>query len=116
MIDNYVNEKFDCVFLPSTFDIHQDHIVVAKEAIRAFKFTTLLGYELPWNNLKSEMNYFNILDSDYVELKLEALAQFESQRNRFYFDRDAIKAAMRFRGLQVGANYSEAFEIIRCVN
>ena len=40
----------DVVFQPSLHDIHQDHQVIAAEGLRAFKRTTILGYEIPWNN------------------------------------------------------------------
>ena len=40
----------DAVFMPSLRDIHQDHQVIAQEGLRAFKRTTVLGYEIPWNN------------------------------------------------------------------
>src|SRR3954470_2541180 len=40
----------DAVFQPSLHDVHQDHQVVAAEGLRAFKRTTVLGYEIPWNN------------------------------------------------------------------
>src|SRR5690606_30885039 len=41
----------DIVLLPSIHDTHQDHAVIANEGFRAFKRTTMLGYEVPWNNL-----------------------------------------------------------------
>ena len=40
----------DCVFQPSLHDVHQDHQTIATEGLRAFKRTTILGYEIPWNN------------------------------------------------------------------
>jgi LmbE family N-acetylglucosaminyl deacetylase len=40
----------DAVLQPSMHDIHQDHQVIAAEGLRAFKRTTILGYEIPWNN------------------------------------------------------------------
>src|SRR3989441_12036939 len=40
----------DAVFQPSLHDIHQDHQVIAAEGLRAFKRTTMLGYEIPGNN------------------------------------------------------------------
>src|SRR5207302_11020830 len=40
----------DAVFQLSLRDIHQDHQVIAAEGMRAFKRTTILGYEIPWNN------------------------------------------------------------------
>ena len=37
----------DVVFQPSVHDVHQDHQTVAQEGLRAFKRTTVLGYEIP---------------------------------------------------------------------
>ena len=42
--------KPDVVFQPSHHDVHQDHQTIAQEGLRAFKRTTILGYEVPWNN------------------------------------------------------------------
>ena len=42
----------DLVFVNSTTDIHQDHATMTQEALRAFKKSTILGYELPWNNIQ----------------------------------------------------------------
>ena len=40
----------DVVFQPSHHDVHQDHQTIAQEGLRAFKRTTIFGYEVPWNN------------------------------------------------------------------
>lgn len=37
----------DLVLAPSLHDVHQDHHTIAEEAIRAFKRTSILGYEEP---------------------------------------------------------------------
>jgi len=37
----------DVVFQPSHHDVHQDHQTIAQEGLRAFKRTTILGYEIP---------------------------------------------------------------------
>ena len=42
--------KPELVFIPSSSDIHQDHKTLHEEGIRAFKYTSILGYEMPWNN------------------------------------------------------------------
>ena len=36
--------------IPSESDVHQDHQTIYNESIRAFKFSSILGYEMPWNN------------------------------------------------------------------
>ena len=54
----------DLVFLPSSNDLHQDHSTVSIEGIRAFKTTTILGYEIPWNNIQFQAESFIILSVD----------------------------------------------------
>ena len=39
----------EAVLMPTLGDIHQDHHTIAAEGLRAFKRTTILGYEIPWN-------------------------------------------------------------------
>ena len=48
----------DIIFTPSSNDQHQDHQVVNRETLRAFKSKTILGYELPWNNLEFASDIF----------------------------------------------------------
>ena len=50
------------VLLPSLNDIHQDHSTIAQEGLRAFKKTTILGYELVWNKLTFDTTSFVILE------------------------------------------------------
>ena len=49
------------VFLPSAQDLHQDHQTIHLEGLRAFKMVTVLGYELPWNNLSFDYRHFCVL-------------------------------------------------------
>jgi LmbE family N-acetylglucosaminyl deacetylase len=48
----------DMVFLPSLNDLHQDHTTIAREGLRAFKKTSILSYEMPWNNLNFQTQAF----------------------------------------------------------
>ena len=50
--------KPDLVLLPSLQDLHQDHSTIAEEGLRAFKGTSMLGYEIPWNNLTLQTTCF----------------------------------------------------------
>ena len=43
------------VFQPSHHDVHQDHQTIAQEGLRAFKRTTILGYEVPGTTSTSPM-------------------------------------------------------------
>jgi LmbE family N-acetylglucosaminyl deacetylase len=103
------------VFLPSPNDTHQDHSVIAHEGFRAFKRTTMLGYEIPWNNLDFRTSCFVTLDQRHLERKIEALACYKSQAHRSYASAPFIRGLSVTRGTQIGASNAEAFEVIRWV-
>jgi LmbE family N-acetylglucosaminyl deacetylase len=105
----------DLVFLPSLNDIHQDHATIAQEGLRAFKNTTVLGYELIWNNLSFNTTCFIPIEKKHVEKKHEALMSYESQRHRSYMSEEFIYSLAKTRGVQIGKEYAEAFEVIRLI-
>jgi LmbE family N-acetylglucosaminyl deacetylase len=105
----------DLVFMPSSTDTHQDHQVVSQEGFRAFKRTTILGYEIPWNNLTFSTNAFFFLEPRHLEAKLRSLRCYVSQLGREYVDEQFIRSLARTRGVQIGAEYAESFEVMRFV-
>jgi LmbE family N-acetylglucosaminyl deacetylase len=107
----------DIVFAPSTYDRHQDHQVVVNEVLRAFRGSnaTILGYEQPWNNFYFETTCFVTLDEVCIAKKLEALAQYESQRHRPYLNEEFIRGLASVGGTQIGSTYAEAFEVMRVI-
>ena len=80
----------DLIFLPSPYDMHQDHQVICQEGLRAFKHRTILGYEVPWNNLTFTASAFVHLEISHVQKKIAALRQYESQQHRGCWDEDLI--------------------------
>ena len=112
MIDNYEG-GFETIFVPSSSDIHQDHSVISKEALRGFKFSSILGYELPWNIFEDKKNIYNRITQEHLDLKISALEKFGSQRERFYMSSSATQVIASFRGLQIKSQYAEAFELYR---
>ena len=107
--------KPDLVFIPSLNDIHQDHITIAKEGIRAFKKSSVLGYELPWNNLTFNNQTFSIVEKEDMDKKFECLSQYVSQKNRDYFQKEFIYGNCITHGIQVGVKYAEVFENYRWI-
>jgi len=107
--------KPDLVLLPSSHDTHQDHRTVHDEGIRAFKFVSMLGYEVPWNNLSFDTTSFVFLEEQDVARKVEALKCYRSQASRPYANEEFVRSLARTRGTQIGARYAEAFEVIRWV-
>lgn len=107
--------KPDLVLLPSSHDTHQDHRTVHDEGIRAFKSGSMLGYEVPWNNLSFDTTSFVLLEEQDLARKVEALKCYRSQANRPYANEEFVRSLARTRGTQIGARYAEAFEVIRWV-
>lgn len=112
-----LEKKFhpDLVFLPSSFDTHQDHQVISHEGFRAFKKKSILGYELPWNNFAFDTDCFVQLDEAALEKKIEALTCYDSQSEKPYMTKESIVSIARTRGVSIGVPYAEAFEVMRWV-
>ncbi|WP_201773575.1 PIG-L deacetylase family protein [Thermus filiformis] len=108
----------DAVFLPASTDLHQDHQVIHAEGLRAFKQTTVLGYELPWNHLSFGADLLVELEDPHLEKKWEALQSYQTQfiLERPYFRRELIEGLARIRGVQAGVKYAEAYEVLRVVS
>ena len=107
--------KPDLVLLSSSFDTHQDHSTVFKEGFRAFKFSSVMGYEQPQNLVSFENTAFVRLTEQHIDRKLSALTSYESQAFRTYSSPDFVRGLARVRGVQCNAAYAEAFEVIRLV-
>lgn len=103
----------DMVLLPASSDIHQDHQVIHQEGMRAFKNTTLAGYELPWNNYSFHTNFFIRLSQNDLDKKAESLKAYQSQQHRNYMQEDFIRSLAKVRGVQCNSEYAEAFEVYK---
>ena len=105
----------DAVFQPSLHDVHQDYQTIAQEGLRAFKRTTILGYEIPWNNFDFAYQAYVSLQRGHVEKKVAALAKYESQQHRRYSDPEYIRNVARTHGINVNREFAEVFEVYRVV-
>jgi LmbE family N-acetylglucosaminyl deacetylase len=103
------------VFMPSINDLHQDHNILAQEGLRAFKKTTILAYEMPWNNINFATQLFIKLGKRHVDVKTAALKEYESQKDKLYASESFIRSLSHTRGVSVDTEYAEAFEVVRCV-
>jgi N-acetylglucosamine malate deacetylase 1 len=103
------------VFMPSINDLHQDHHIIAQEGLRAFKKTTILAYEMPWNNIQFSTQLFIKLAKRHVGVKLMALKEYKSQSDKAYSGEDFIVGLARTRGVCIDSEYAEAFEVVRWV-
>ena len=105
----------DLVLMPSRNDLHQDHSTLANEGLRAFKGTTLLSYEIPWNNISFDTEAFVPLKKRHIEKKIKALSQYKSQAFRGYANKEFVYSLAKTRGFQIEKPFAEAFEVVRWI-
>jgi len=105
--------KPSVIFMPCSSSLHQDHITIYNEGIRAFKHYQCFGYDLPWDSTNFSTQAFFTLEGKHVAKKWEAISQYKTQNFRNYCDEEFIFGLARVRGAQIGRRYAEAFEAIR---
>lgn len=105
----------DIVFVHTLADIHQDHGVVTQEALRAFRGTSVLGFDV----LRSSHGFFPHflveVSQDDVERKLKALAEYKTYGQRYYFDPAVVRATLVRHGALAERPFAEGFDILRIV-
>lgn len=104
----------DLVLLPSLNDLHQDHACVAVEGLRAFKDRTVFGYLYNWNNVLYDTTCAVKFTAEDLQKKIAAVQEYKSQQ-KDYMQPEVIKALAITTGVAVGANYAEAFSVIRLI-
>ena len=109
--------QVDLVLTPSTLDLHQDHQTVTNEALRAFRNSTILGYELAGNHILLRENCFVPLEERHIQKKIEAVLCYKSQIKLRHdsFNEEFIKSIVRSRAAHVKTKYAEAFEVIKLI-
>lgn len=107
--------KPELVFCAARTDCHQDHQTLSREAFRAFKGTSILGYQLPWNSKRDERQLtFEVSEQD-VHTRKSAVEAYRSQAHRPYFKKFSGAAMNEFYGSIGGFDYAEVFEVISIV-
>ena len=115
LVEETKNYRPDVVFQPSPSDMHQDHQTIAKEGLRAFKRTTVLGYLLPWNTSGFSDDCYIAFGERELEQKVEAVGKYESQSHRSYADPEYIRSLARVHGVTIGRPLAEVFKVQRLV-
>ena len=104
------------VFTHSQADMHQDHGVVTMETLRAFRGTTVLGFDV----LRSSHGFFphflvEVSEQD-VRRKIEALSMYRTYADKYYFDAEVTRSALIRHGALAELPYAEGFDILRIVS
>ncbi len=105
----------DLIFTHSKQDVHQDHNTMTDEALRAFRGITVLGFDV----VRSSHGFFphflvEVTEAD-VTKKVEALAEYETYRDRYYFNSELTRSIMVRHGALAERPFAEGFDILRIV-
>jgi LmbE family N-acetylglucosaminyl deacetylase len=104
----------EIVFVNTPKDIHQDHQTLTEEATRAFRGTTVLGYDVLRSSYGFFPHFLAEVSEKAVETKIAALAEYTTYAGRLFCpgnhscNRDS---SWRFSQRP----YAEGFDIIRIV-
>lgn len=105
----------DLIFTHSKQDVHQDHNTMTDEALRAFRGITVLGFDV----VRSSHGFFphflaEVTEAD-VNAKIKALAEYETYRDRYYFNEELTRSIMVRHGALAELPFAEGFDILRIV-
>ncbi|NCP87012.1 MAG: hypothetical protein CO094_11380 [Anaerolineae bacterium CG_4_9_14_3_um_filter_57_17] len=103
----------DLIFVHSKQDVHQDHNVATDESLRAFRGITVLGFDV----VRSSYGFFphflaEVSEAD-VNAKIQALSQYETYSDKYYFNRDLTRSIMVRHGALAERPFAEGFDILR---
>jgi LmbE family N-acetylglucosaminyl deacetylase len=105
----------DIVFTHTRADIHQDHQQTTEEVLRAFRGTTVLGFDA----LRSSYGFFphflvEVSAAD-VERKIQALSAYSTYNDKYYFSEAVLRATLIRHGALAERQFAEGFDILRIV-
>jgi LmbE family N-acetylglucosaminyl deacetylase len=107
--------KPDLIFTHSKQDVHQDHNTMTDEALRAFRGITLLGFDVVRSSYGFFPHFLVEVSEEDVNKKIEALAQYETYKDRYYFNSELTRSIMVRHGALAEVKFAEGFDILRIV-
>ena len=105
----------EIIFVHSNQDVHQDHLTMTQEALRAFRGITLLGFDVVRSSYDFFPHFLVEVTEEDVNKKVEALAQYETYRDRYYFNAELTRSIMVRHGALAECPFAEGFDILRIV-
>lgn len=107
--------KPDLIFVHSRADIHQDHNTMTEEALRAFRGITLLGFDVVRSSYGFFPHFLVSVSEENVGKKIEALSQYATYRDKYYFNAELTRSIMVRHGALAEIPFAEGFDILRVV-
>ena len=105
----------DLIFTHSKQDVHQDHNTMSDEALRAFRGITVLGFDVVRSSHGFFPHFFVDVTEEDVNAKIKALAEYETYRDKYYFNAELTSSIMVRHGALAERPFAEGFDILRIV-
>lgn len=105
----------DLIFVHSKQDVHQDHLTMTDEALRAFRGITVLGFDVVRSSYGFFPHFLVEVSEEDVQKKIEALSEYETYRDRYYFNSELTRSIMVRHGALAEVPFAEGFDILRIV-
>jgi LmbE family N-acetylglucosaminyl deacetylase len=103
----------DLIFVHSRQDIHQDHNVMTDEALRAYRGISVLGFDVIRSSYGFFPHFLVQVDEADVNAKIQALSQYETYAEKYYFNPELIRSIMLRHGALAECPFAEGFDILR---
>ncbi len=103
------------VFVHTRADIHQDHSVTTMEALREFRGTTVLGFDVMRSSYGFFPHFLIEVTQEDVEKKVEALAAYETYKDKYYFSPEIVRSTSVRHGSLAERPFAEGFDILRVI-
>lgn len=107
--------KPDLIFTHSKQDVHQDHNTMTDEALRAFRGITVLGFDVVRSSYGFFPSFLVEVTEEDVNKKIEALSEYETYKDRYYFNSELTRSIMVRHGALAERPFAEGFDILRIV-
>jgi LmbE family N-acetylglucosaminyl deacetylase len=107
--------KPDLIFTHSRQDVHQDHNTMTDEALRAFRGITVLGFDVVRSSYDFFPHFLVEVTEEDVDKKIEALSEYETYKDRYYFNSELTRSIMVRHGALAERPFAEGFDILRIV-
>lgn len=105
----------DLIFVHSKHDVHQDHLTMTDEALRAFRGITVLGFDVVRSSYGFFPHFIVEVSEEDMTKKIEALSCYETYRDKYYFNRELTRSIMVRHGALAERPFAEGFDILRIV-
>jgi LmbE family N-acetylglucosaminyl deacetylase len=120
-IDSFLRDhSIDIVYTHWRGDTHQDHINTHNAVMAAARYINnlYLFEQIPLpraSTINVEARYY-IDITDFLKIKLESVSAYGSEVKKYGDDLlEGVQALARYRGVQCGCKYAEAFEVVKQV-